>query len=252
MIAPPLERLRQEWRDSQRLRIAALCGAVVLGMHLAFGLSDRQVEDRTQYVRDADLLARLKDASRDLAWPERADKAEAALLAMRQSIPSVGSSGLAQAELQTWLSQQAQVAGLQEPNVRVETTLDVPSHPDMWLVMARLDAAAPVGTLSAFLRGLSTGLPWIQAERVEVADGQTARVSVVVRAYYRRTDASDGVLGTPAGRADAASADPSSPSVAVPLPAAPAAAPGQGAQPGAPARYFQDPPGTAPPTGEAR
>ena len=40
----------------------------------------------------------------------------------------------------------------------------------------------------AFVRGLAVGLPWVQAERLEVGDQSPPRVGVVVRAYFRNEE----------------------------------------------------------------
>lgn len=210
MIQAQWQRARQEWRQSRRLRLGTLVVLLVLGLHAAMSLSDRRGAVVEEYVRDARLLQRLEDASRESLWPQRAEQAQTALTGLRDTLPQVASSGLAQAELQAWLTQQAQVAGLQDPRVRVETTLEVPDRPELWQVLARLDATVPDGTLAPFLRALSLGLPWIQAERLEVTEGRDTRLTLVARGYYRRPDAVGGepVPGEPVVDAAAAAAAP--------------------------------------------
>lgn len=186
MMRARWEQVRQEWRQNRRLRLGGLVVAVVLGLHAVLVLSDRQQVLAETYQREAGLLARLEEASRESAWPERAGQGEAALAALRATVPEVRSSGLAQAELQAWLSGQAAAGGLMEPRVRTEATLDVPDQPELWQVIARLDAIVPAGRLEGFLRALSTGLPWIQAERLDVTEGRETRLGLIVRAYYRK------------------------------------------------------------------
>ena len=62
----------------------------------------------------------------------------------------------------------------------------------MWQVMARLDGKLPQYGQAGFLRELSEALPWIQAERLEIVEGQPGRVSLVVRGYYRRAQGKAG------------------------------------------------------------
>lgn len=197
------EQIRQEWRQNRRLRIGVLVVVAVIGMHLVLTLSDRQQRLADEYHQRADLLVRLQDASRESAWPERAEQAEQALAAVREGIPRVSSAGLAQAELQAWLSGQAESARLQDIRVRAETTLDVPDHPQLWQVIARLDASVPAGRLEGFLRQLSAGLPWIQAERLELAEARNdaTRLGLIVRGYYRKPDPAAAGAGTDAATA---------------------------------------------------
>lgn len=180
------DKLRAEWRANRRLRLAALIALVFLAAHGLSALADQTGIHRKRYTSDLELQMRLEAVRGQDAWEERARQAEAALEATRLRVPDVTSAGLAQAELQTWLGSLGAVNGIAEPRVRVEETLDVPDHPDMWQVIGRLDGQIPQYGQGAFLRALSEGLPWIQAERIEIADGAQARFNVVVRAYYRR------------------------------------------------------------------
>lgn len=194
------ERMHQEWRQSRRLRLGALVVLLILGAHVVLTLSDRQQAMADDYRRDAALLGRLEEASRESAWPERAEQAEAAAEAMRTSIPQAASAGLAQAELQAWLGGQAAVGQLEQARVRAEATLDVPDRPDLWQVVARVEGGVPAGGLERFLQALSSGLPWIQVERLEVTEGRETQLSAIVRGYYRKPDEA------PAADADAAPA----------------------------------------------
>lgn len=186
MIRAQWEQGRREWRQHRRLRLGVLVVGMILGLHLVLVLSDRQQVLAEAYRAEAALLARLDEASRESAWPRRAGQAEAALAAVRATVPEARSASLAQAELQAWLSGQAATAGLQGPRVRAEATVDVPGHPELWQVIARLDAVVPPGQLSGFLRTLSVSLPWIQAERLELVAGRETQLGLIVRGYYRK------------------------------------------------------------------
>ncbi|TKS52807.1 hypothetical protein E4582_11240 [Luteimonas yindakuii] len=206
MIATQRDRVLSEWRANRRLRLAVLVIVLVAGVHLALSASDRRALKIEEYRRDAELVERLRDASAESAWPARAEEAAQRLAEVHESLPQVASTGLAQAEIQAWLAQQAQAAGLGEPRVRVETTLDVPGHPELWQVLARLDATVSPGGLGSFLHAVAGGLPWIQVERLDIsttAEGQ--RLVLTARGYYRKP-ASD---ADAAGDTDAAVADAS-------------------------------------------
>ena len=180
------QRMREEWRPNRRLRLGALAVLMILGTHAVLTLSDRRHATEAAYERDAELAARLEQVAREQEWPRRADQAEAVLARLRKSIPETASDGAAQAEVQAWLAEQAAAVGLETPQVRVETTLAVPGHPDLRQVLARLDAGLPDGKLEGFTRALAAGLPWVQTERLELVVGPPGRVAVIVRAYSRK------------------------------------------------------------------
>jgi hypothetical protein len=214
VIHPQLQRLVQEWRQSRRLRLGALAILLILGTHVVLTLSDQRHARVEQYQRDTELLGRLEEASRESAWPARAKAAEAMLAVDRHSIPAARSDGLAQAEMQAWLTDLASFAGLARPQVRVETSLAVPGQAGMWQVLARLDGNVPEGRMPILVRALSSALPWVRTERLEIQAGTDTRVSLVVRGYFRQADARDAAApaARPADLPPAAQAAPATPS----------------------------------------
>lgn len=198
MIRAYWERARGEWRANRRLRIVGLIALVFVGFHAVFAMGTQRAALAERYGKDIELQARFEGMRGQKDWAGRATQAEEALGEMRARIPEVTGAGLAQAEMQTWLTELGAKTGLRDPKVRVEDTLDVPGYPDMWQVMGRLDAQIPRYGHAAFLRALSEGLPWLQAERLEIAEGDEGRVVLVVRGYYRRMPAGEGAAATPA------------------------------------------------------
>lgn len=216
MTHPQVQRLADEWRRSRRLRLGALAVLAILGAHATLALSDALHVRQDAFRRDAQLLDKLEEASREAGWPARAKAAEAALAEARHSIPPARSDGLAQAEMQAWLTDLAVFAGIASPNIRVETSLAVPGQPPgTWQVLARLDGQASPAAVPVLVRALASALPWVHAERLEVVGGDAGRVSLVVRGYYRRGDALD-AKAPPARPAELPAAD-SAPAVAQPV-----------------------------------
>lgn len=207
MIQGYWRKVRDEWRAKRRLRLAGMVALAFVALHALSALEQHRQSLASRYGNDLELQARLEGMRGQAHWKERAAQAEAALDDMRARVPEVSGAGLAQAELQNWLAELAARTALSDSRVRIEQTLDVPDYPDMWQVMGRLDGQVPEFGEALFLRTLSGGLPWIQAERLEIAPGKPARVTLVVRAYYRRA-------ATPAGGA----ADARAAGVAAPAP----------------------------------
>lgn len=183
-----LDRLAAEWRASLRLRLIVLIVLLVLAGHALSALAARTDADRQRYANDLELQLRLEGLRGPNLWAPRADEAEAALEDANGRVPEVSSAGAAQAELQAWMTTLAAENGIADARIRVEETLDVPDHPDLWQVLGRIDGQIPQHGHGTFLRALSGGLPWIQADRIEIGDGTSARLSLVVRGYYRRAE----------------------------------------------------------------
>lgn len=189
MIARHLAQAKAQWCENERLRWSALLIVIILTSHSALLLSDYNQALEKKFAHESVLLARLRTASADAQWLDRAQEAQKHLQALKESVPLVDSAGLAQAELTALLTEQTRQAGLDQVAVRVEAALEVPDRPELWQVMARVDAVVPdAGALAAYLGRMADALPWVQIDRLELGEGNgnVQRMVVVVRAYYRQ------------------------------------------------------------------
>jgi hypothetical protein len=182
------QRIRAEWDRSRRLRLGALAVLGILGVQLVLTLSDARARRAAEYGRDASLLSRLEEASRESAWPARAKVATSALAKAQASIPVASTEGLAQAELQAWLGDLAVFTGIGNPTVKVEPALAVDGQPGLWQVLARLDGDMSETRAPLLMRTLSAARPWFRTEHLDVESGMAPRMSLVMRGYFRKGD----------------------------------------------------------------
>lgn len=204
-----LEQLRNEWRSNQRLRYGTMVIVVILGVQGMFMLSDAVDRRIAAYADDVEMQARLEGMRTEAHWPARAEKTRGMLDAVIGRIPEVSGKGMAQAESQAWLTRLAADQGIVEPRVKVEDTVDVDAYPDMWQVISRLEGTLPDHGQAAFMRALADALPWVQVERIEIAEGAAPRVVVTFRSYYRKAVAGSDSNGfTPSASKEEAPPNP--------------------------------------------
>lgn len=185
MMAPSLKRLRVQWLQTARLRYFTLLGLMILGAHGVLTVADRRDALVKDYQQDHELMVRLRSASAQSEWLKHSERAQGQLVALLRSLPFAKTDGQAQAETRAWLEEQGKEGNLQNVTIRVEESLEVPAHPGMRQVLARLDGETSLMEVRDFLRSLSSALPWVQAQRMELSEGQPGKVSVIVRSYYR-------------------------------------------------------------------
>ena len=200
--SPALRQLRQQWRDNPRLRYGGLVIVAILGVQGLLMLSDAVGKRVAAYTGDLEMQARLEGVRKESWWPERAEKARAMLDTVNQRIPQVAGKGMARAESQAWLTKLAAEQQLGQPQIKVEDTVEVEGYPDLWQVISRLEGQLPQYGQEPLMHALSLARPWVQAERMEVAEGDTPRVTITFRSYYRKAPA------------DAAAANPDAAEVA--------------------------------------
>jgi hypothetical protein len=186
MSALALSNVRTQWRENRRLRMAVLVALVVLILRLMDGLDLRREALMQSQLSDMKLRQRLEAVIGQPKWRDRAEQASGELEVLRREMRVVSSAGQAQAEIQTWLSEFAKAQALGVPAVKVQEVLEVPNHPELMQVLARLDGTLPAFGQRPLVRALAVGLPWMQVERLEIGDQSPAKVSLVMRAYYRR------------------------------------------------------------------
>lgn len=185
MIGAEWGKIVAQWRDNRRLRLAVLVVLAILGWQVLDMVDRQRQAEATEYGNSQELRRRLERIADQPEWEERARQAEAELETLRRQLMAVSGSGQAQAEVRSWLTEFAGAIGLPQPMIKVEDVLDVPEHPELLQVLARMEGRLPTFGHAPLARGISRGLPWIQVERLEI--GEDGRVSMVVRAYYRRS-----------------------------------------------------------------
>lgn len=181
-----LAQLQAQWRENPRLRYGGMVIIAILGVQGLLMLSDRVHARRAAYAADLQMLSRLEGLRKETVWLARAKAASAQLDAVTEQIPEVAGKGMAQAESQAWLTALAAEQKLGEPRIKVEDTVEVEGYPELWQVVARLEGTLPAHAHEGFMRALSDAQPWMQVERLEVAEGDAPRVVATFRGYYRR------------------------------------------------------------------
>lgn len=179
-----MHEVRQQWQDNRRLRVACGLALLVVLVQIVLVLGDRRDTLIAQYRNDARLLQRLQEAGREAAWPQRAEEARTARLALEETLPVARTPGEAQAEWLARLAAMANAAGLAQPRVRTEPAVEVEGRPDLWQVVARLDAGFNATSLAQFLRA-AAGVPALRIERIEARDGAQNQLQVVAVTVFR-------------------------------------------------------------------
>lgn len=181
-----LATLRDQWQQNRRLRYAVLAAILIGGANGLLTLSDATARRMDRQASEMAELSTMETTGRQQIWTARGAAAHAHLQKLRESIPDASSTGVAQADLDNRLRELAAVTQLTEVQIKVETALDVPDHPELLQAVGRLDGMVPEWGHQAFVQELAAELPWLQVEKLDIAPGAPARVGVVVRAYYRR------------------------------------------------------------------
>lgn len=179
------EAIAGEWRTNPRLRLgAALAGLIVAGYGVVV-LSDQEPLLRAEYRRLRQQLTVAESVAAQNYWGERREAAKALRVQWESRLWSSSSRGLAQADVQTWLSAQIKAVRLDEARMQVEQPHEVEDQPELWQVTARVDGPFAVDGVLSLLRAIETHERLTVVEQWEVRGDRQPRFQLVLTAYFR-------------------------------------------------------------------
>lgn len=131
-------------------------------------------------------LRRIRALEGEDVWFSRADEATRVAERLRAELPSVSTSGLAQATLQSWLRDTA-MAGLPPDTLRitVESTETVEDIPGVLRVRASMNGALSARQALGVIRQIESASNLIVIETVMIRSDQNPMFTATLNAYYR-------------------------------------------------------------------
>lgn len=123
----PWADLAEQWRERRPLRLGVYAIAGIVWLQGLLVWRDWLDASSKETLRVAQRIARLRSEAGEVQWAERARAAQDQLAAIDREVTRVGTLGLAQADLQDWLSGLAQRAGLSNPTVVVSAAAQGPA-----------------------------------------------------------------------------------------------------------------------------
>ena len=191
--------LINDLRTSRRLRIGLALIVAILWFYALLDGRDRNASAREQYALVAAQLPRLNDQQKQTQWLSRAKEGAQALARAEQGLWHNSSPGLAQAELQDWLSQQLTQSKAANFNVKVAES-DAGAGPeqksdqvdaavsDVKRVRAKMEFNTDPKILDRFLAALAAADHLVTVDSMQV---RQPRTEIAVSAWFLLQSAAD-------------------------------------------------------------
>ena len=179
----------EDVRENPRLRMGLWVVLGIASFYLVLLVSDRREATRAESRQLAERIARLERAAEQGDWQIRAENARARLISMEQGFWNSSSRGLAQAEFESWLLQQAEQSGLGRAKATTDSPVSAGDTSGLWTVTTQLDVEFEPRPLYRFLRSVEGHDKLVVVSRLAVGERGSDRASLTLSGYYRIDDA---------------------------------------------------------------
>ncbi|PWU29990.1 hypothetical protein DK254_07605 [Pseudomonas sp. RW407] len=182
---PHWTRLREQWREQPRLRLAGWLVLALLAAHLLLLGSDWRDARRQAFEESARRLAQMRALASQGDWPDRAVQAEDVRSALRKRLWQARNPSLARADVQAWLDAQARQSGLQDARISVLPPLDFDKEDVGARVQAQLRGRFEPKSFGRLLHALESAEHWVSIVALELNDRGSPSVNLQLTFHFR-------------------------------------------------------------------
>lgn len=184
VLAENWKKLREELRANRRLRIGTIAIVGILALYAALVLNDWRRALAEEYRERTLQLYKVAALAGQSQWPNRAQDAASIRRALQARIPPASSTGLAQAEMQTWMNQLLRGFGQQlttesEPPTRVDASQGI------WKIPMAVRGPLSSRQLLEILSKIEGAERMFVVEKITIDNQPRPIVNMTVSAYYR-------------------------------------------------------------------
>lgn len=180
-------KLRDEWQDNFRLRMACWFVALLLGVYLVLVLRDNAELQVADLLRQRELLERIEAIEVQKDWPAREQESVAALTDVTTRLWRAGNEGLARATVQTWVDRELKSKGVEKLRARVDVPRPVNGEADIWSVGVEVEGEFVATQLEDLLFSMARNPQTIVVERLDITSQERqSRFSMLLRFYVLR------------------------------------------------------------------
>lgn len=184
-MLPHWSRLREQWREQPRLRLAGWMILALLVVHLLLLGNDWREARRQAFEESARRLAQMRALAAQEHWPDRAVQAEDVRSALRMRLWQAQNPSLARADVQAWLDVQTKQSGLQEARISVLPPLDFDKEGVGARVQAQVRGRFEPKSFGQLLHALETAEHWVSIDALELNDRGSPSVNLQLTFHFR-------------------------------------------------------------------
>lgn len=180
-----VRRLSGELRTNRRAQLG-LALIIVLIAAYGFGvLRSATARIEAEYRRDTQMMERVAAAESEKDWPQRAKDSAAELSQLNQQLWPAETEGIAQADLQAWVSNLGRELGLPVLDIRVESAKIKDFPPELRQITATITAQPSEAAVIGLLERLDQAPHLSVVTRLHVRQQPSPVLELVLTGYAR-------------------------------------------------------------------
>lgn len=172
-----------QWNANARLRVGVGVIAAILVVYLVLVGLDLRAARATHLAERQAHLQRIEALSGQDAWLGRAAAAATLRKALDAQVPSAGTTGLAQAGVQTWMRQLTAAMGT-GVGARTQAVEQVPGT-DLWRIPVEISGPMQPRAVLQLMQQIERYPSLTVIEQVQVLNRENRTFSLTAVAYYR-------------------------------------------------------------------
>ena len=178
-----------ELSTNRRAAWGVIAIAVLLAAYGLVGLRDATQRAEAAYQAEAVMMQRIAAIARERDWPQRESASAALRASLQQRLWTADSEGLAQANLQAWISGIGREVGLPMFDIRITAAKLANMPPDLREITATISAQPSEPALIALLERLARAPHLTTVSRLHVREQPGPMLELVLVGYARITGA---------------------------------------------------------------
>lgn len=180
-----VRRLRSELRTNRRAQLGLVLITVLIAAY-GFGLlRSATARIEAEYRRGAQMMERVAAAESEKDWPQRAKDSAAELSRLNQQLWPAETEGIAQADLQAWVSNLGRELGLPLLDIRVESAKIKDFPPELRQITATVTAQPSEAAVIGLLERLDQAPHLCVITRLHVRQQPSPVLELVLTGYAR-------------------------------------------------------------------
>jgi hypothetical protein len=177
--------LLREIRTNRRAAAGLLVLTVLTGGYGLLAVDDQIDATRSAYLQAVQHFRRIAATANDRDWPARAKASAELREALERRLWPAESEGMAQANLQDWVTAAGRDAGLDKLRVKVELTRPKGLPPGFYQVIATINALQTEPALIGFLARIEQEKHLLVVERLHVRERPAPSLEMTLTAYAK-------------------------------------------------------------------
>ena len=176
--------MARQLRANPRLRLAVIAIGVLLAVYGGLALVDLRARMASSYASRVEYMRTLRSLAGQPEWLERAQAAARLRKGLEAQLGQAATTGIAQAEVQSWARERAAAVGGQT-QINAQAAAEVDGQPGLWRIPVVLSGSAQPLQVVQLMQTIESAPRLAVIEQANLLNRENRTFSLTVVFFYR-------------------------------------------------------------------